>query len=484
MKLLKAFCISNFKKISFSTSLIKDANYFSFYFSMISFPGFIILVTNERFLFFRKKIRLYFFIKLEKSKRMWFKVNQQEKISNLSISLYFFFLKKDNYIEFCYNKKTYTYINGIKFYSSNNITTVKNYIPSIEISKSLPKNKPRILSYRWHCSHQYELFKLDCNFYLFNGLGPSITNFWDYGARPLANNISFINPKDFKLNDFDLAILPFDEFLIDSSIDSNSEWSETFNYLFNNLSIPKIMLCHGTPIFTKDSTTSGYIIDKSVKEKIVEKLRNVLVICNSYQAQKEWGFYNSKVIWHGFDPDEFLPQYNSSASILSLFTKNMIPDYRPYYRGFNFFNEVVGLDYKNLFNINKIYDHEPSSFDNINDFAIKKFKNYRDEITKHSIYFNPTQRSPMPRSRGEAIMSGLVCVSADNHDVSKFIQNGVDGFYSNDKAEIYDALKFLTMNNQGRRKMQIKSRDLAIKYFSLERYHQEWIDALKEYIKV
>ena len=162
----------------------------------------------------------------------------------------------------------------------------------------------------------------------------------------------------------------------------------------------------------------------------------------------------------------------------------MNPINRPYYRGFNFFNEVVGLDHKKLFNIKNVFDHAPSSFNNINDFAIKKFKNYRDEITKHSIYFNPTQRSPMPRSRGEAIMSGLVSVSADNHDVSRFIQNGVDGFYSNDKAEIYDALRFLTMNNQGRRKMQTKSRDLAIKYFSLDRYHQEWIDTLREYIKV
>ena len=125
---------------------------------------------------------------------------------------------------------------------------------------------------------------------------------------------------------------------------------------------------------------------------------------------------------------------------------------------------------------------EDPNFNDIDDFSIKKFKNYRDEITKHSIYFNPTQRSPMPRSRGEALMSGLVSVSADNHDVSRFIQSGVDGFYSKDKAEVYDALKFVAKNNQARRKMQIKSRDLAVKYFSLDRYHQEWTNVVKEYI--
>jgi len=483
MKLFKAFRLARSHKISFPISLDMNSSSFSLFFSKLSYPIIIILITNESFLIFNKKIRLFFFIRTKKSQRLWFNVKGHEKKINLSTSFYCFTFNKTNcHIELCFKNKTFSYVDYVNPFAKIKGKAIKNYVPSVELSKKLSTNKPRILSYRWHCAHQYELFKLNYVFFLFNGLGPAITNFWDYGTRPLANNVSFINPENFKLNDFDLAILPFDEFLIKSINDSKSEWSESFDFLFDNLSIPIITICHGTPAVINHLNTNGYVINESIKEKIVEKLKNVLVICNSYQAQKEWGFYNSKVIWHGFDPNEFSPNYNSSASILSLFSKNMKSDYRPFYRGFNFFNEVVNLDHDNLFDINKIYDHTPLNFSDIHDFSIKKFKNYRDEITKHSIYFNPTQRSPMPRSRGEAIMSGLVSVSADNHDVSRFIQNGVDGFYSNDKAEVYDALKFLTKNNQARRNMQIKSRDLAIKYFSLDRYHQEWTSILKEYI--
>ena len=65
-----------------------------------------------------------------------------------------------------------------------------------------------------------------------------------------------------------------------------------------------------------------------------------------------------------------------------------------------------------------------------NAYALAKFRRYVDELRRYSVYFNPTLRSPMPRARGEPMMCGVVTVSARNHDVDRFIENGVDGFYA------------------------------------------------------
>ena len=59
-----------------------------------------------------------------------------------------------------------------------------------------------------------------------------------------------------------------------------------------------------------------------------------------------------------------------------------------------------------------------------------KVRALRCRATRVRHYFNPTLHSPMPRSRGEAMLCGLATVNADSHDVNQFIQNGVNGFYA------------------------------------------------------
>ena len=46
----------------------------------------------------------------------------------------------------------------------------------------------RILTYRWHAPHQYELYKLPHDFTLATGLGDGMTDVWQYDQRPLRPN--------------------------------------------------------------------------------------------------------------------------------------------------------------------------------------------------------------------------------------------------------------------------------------------------------
>lgn len=107
-------------------------------------------------------------------------------------------------------------------------------------------------------------------------------------------------------------------------------------------------------------------------------------------------------------------------------------------------------------------------------WAVAKYQNYVREVGRYSVYFNPTTRSPMPRSRGEAMMAGLVSVSLRNHDVDLFIKNGVNGFYADTPEELAEQLLWLADHPREREKIGHASRATAMDIFNQDRYLAEW----------
>jgi len=69
---------------------------------------------------------------------------------------------------------------------------------------------------------------------------------------------------------------------------------------------------------------------------------------------------------------------------------------------------------------------------------VRNFRSYVDRIRQFKFYLNTTLRSPMPRLRGEAMMTGVIPVCLRNHDVDLFIDNGVDGFYADRPEDLAD----------------------------------------------
>jgi glycosyltransferase involved in cell wall biosynthesis len=211
-------------------------------------------------------------------------------------------------------------------------------------------------------------------------------------------------------------------------------------------------------------------VDDEERLAFVNYLGDMPVVLNSRQALAQWGFQQSQVIWHGFDPAEFLVA-ESGRGILSL-SDNALAQL-PSARGKAFYDAVV----------TKLRPEErPSPFTVLepgaelrgNDYAYAKFRNYVDAIGQHAIYFNPTLRSPMPRSRGEAMMCGLVSVSANNHDVDCFIEHGYNGYFSDDPQEIVEIIQQLLRDPELCKRVGQRSRDTAREVFSIERYLSEW----------
>lgn len=350
-------------------------------------------------------------------------------------------------------------------------------VEAVAISRGNRK-RYRILSYRWHVAHQYELYKLPSMVTLVEDLGTKVTRAWDFDQRPLPGNVVFRQWRAIDVTQFDLAILHFDENVLAPENTNGAlgpDWGAAFRFFMEDVRLPKIAICHGTPQFhgQYDANYRGkdllHVIEPTRKQ-LVDYLRDTPVVCNSHQAAKEWGFHRSTVIWHGFDPDEF-PLALYERGILSPLGPAVMS--RPHYRGY-FLYQAVFENFPGEFSPSSLAVREPHRWRFGNDYARAKFRNYVDEIRRYSIYFNPTLRSPMPRARGEAMMCGLVTVNANNHDVDRFVTNGVNGFYSSDPSELREYLLYLLRNPDAARKIGTEGRKTATDVFHINRYLADW----------
>jgi len=340
------------------------------------------------------------------------------------------------------------------------------------------QRRARVLTYRWHVPHQYELWKLPIDVTMVTETGSVISDHWDYGQRPLPANARLCALGDINPRDYDLAILHFDENVLAPENTNGiigAEWGAAFKLFCEQFDLPKVGICHGTPQFRGQYNIDYAGADlmqpiETERQRLVDYLGDIHVVCNSYQAQAEWRFRRSSVIWHGFDPAEF-PPATYERGILSPLGPLVLS--RPHYRGYFLYRQVFEGHYDQL-HPETLHVPEPQPPHAGNAYALAKFRSYVNELRRYSVYFNPTLRSPMPRARGEPMMCGLVTVSARNHDVDRFIENGVDGFYAEDADELRSQLYFLVRNPDVTRRVGAASRAKAIKVFHIQRYLADW----------
>ena len=123
---------------------------------------------------------------------------------------------------------------------------------------------------------------------------------------------------------------------------------------------------------------------------------------------------------------------------------------------------------------------EPNLLLRGNAYARAKFVHYVTALHGFDIYFNPTLRSPMPRSRGEAMLCGLATVSADSHDVDRFIDNGVNGFYAATAEELADQLRYLLTDPTRAWRIGLAGRETAMRLFHIRRYLADWRQLVRD----
>lgn len=161
--------------------------------------------------------------------------------------------------------------------------------------------------------------------------------------------------------------------------------------------------------------------------------------------------------------------------------------HRPHYNGYILAKEVFSGMSKDM--SKECFEHlstpapDPFYEKGTNEYAYGKFRNYADELGKYSIYFNPSLRSPMPRTRAEAMMCGTTVVTTKNHDVELFIKNGVNGFYSDSPDELRSYLKYLLDHPEKAREIGEAGRRTAMDIFNHDRFLEAWKENLEEVLK-
>tara|TARA_B100000745_G_scaffold300398_1_gene254218 strand:+ start:116 stop:2005 length:1890 start_codon:yes stop_codon:yes gene_type:complete len=353
-----------------------------------------------------------------------------------------------------------------------------------------PRILPRlkILTYRWHVGHQYELWKLPHDFYVVES---DYSMKWDYRIRPLPSNTHFIDITQVDPSEYDLAILHFDENCLNPRISAGTlpdTWGGIFRQMLDfTQSMPRVAICHGTPPFH-----GMFQVDYSkpnlgdVWTEEYNRIRRVVgdmpIVCNSYKAWEQWSFPNSRVIWQGFDSREY-PLAPQGDGVL--FAANAIR-YRPWYRGYYEFKEIaqqvactyMGRDDLSEFHTVEVPDPRPKA--SLNLYAEARFASYQSTLARFQIFLDTTLRSPMPRTRAEAMLKGLVCVTTDHHDESMFIENGVNGFVSNDTAELMEYLRWNLSNPEQSRQIALRGRRTVERVLSSSRYLEEWAEIIQE----
>ena len=348
------------------------------------------------------------------------------------------------------------------------------------------KRRYRILTHRWHVPHQHEIYKLPFDFTLLTGTGTGITNNWGYEQRPLRPNARLVPAESVDQSAFDMAIVHFDENVLCPDLSNGrmaAEWSDTFRWFIENIKLPMVAICHGTiPFVGQYAANAGEIRQFELYQADADNLRNALadvnVVVNSHQAADEWRFRRSRVIWHGLDPQEF----NEGTHERDVIHHGTDPE-RPHYRGAHALQRALTILEAEGLNMSS-HTHERkvpvTRFDpRFSDFV---FKNWIDHLGRHKVYLNTTLRSPMPRSRTEAMLCGVIPVSLDNHDVSRFIQNGVNGFYSSSVEELAEFCKTVCRDEQMRTKMSEAARETARDVFNHDRFLTEWVNLVEDTI--
>ncbi len=344
----------------------------------------------------------------------------------------------------------------------------------------------RILSYRWHVPHQYELYKLPHHFTLATQLGNGMVDHWQFDQRPLRPNVTLQSIEAVDPSAYDVAILHFDENVLAPHLTNGvipSVWGKPFRHFLQQFPhLPKVAICHGTPQFEGQygldpERKSAFSVHEDEKATLVAELAQagVKVVCNSYQAHREWGFADSRVIWHGIDPQEF-PKGSLSRDILAL----DLDRHRPHYRGAWEHERVAELLDPRLAIETARHFGAPIEKRDGNGFAIRQFRAYVDRIRQFTAYLNTTLRSPMPRSRTEAMMTGVIPVCLRNHDVDMFIENGVDGFYADSPEELAEFLNELFADRAMASAMSAAARRKAMDVFNHDNYLLAWTELLND----
>lgn len=306
------------------------------------------------------------------------------------------------------------------------------------------KDKYNILCFDTHERCQSQLAKTGHNFYSFRYKDCKI---WNKDFAPIPSNY-----------------YPIDALYQDISYDFILSQSK-----FGQLQISKqIQEQTGLKIIHLEHTipTSNYHPKQLEQFKSIWGDYNVFI---SDYAAGAWGFdENATVIGNSIDHEFFKP------TDVDMFGESMVSDGTVFTVQNDFINRDYCLNYQGWKRI--ISGFPAKVFGDTKGLSkpADSLEHLRDEYNKCSVYINTTTESQMPTAILEAMACGKPVVSTATCSIPSFIENGVNGFITNDEEEFKKYIQMILDNPEIGEKIGQAARKTAVEIFSEEKYISSW----------
>lgn len=318
---------------------------------------------------------------------------------------------------------------------------------------AIANEKPRkfnILTFPTHERYETQLCKTGHNFYSFN-----MTNQkkWNKEQSPVPSNY-YILPENSSCN-----YIGYDFILVQSKF-----WQFQVAQQINRmLNLPIVVLEHTWPL-------RGVQQDSQIDS--MRQMRGNANIFISETSAKAWDIGTDyHVIHHGIDTETFKPtNEEKNNSVLSVANDFINRDYCLNFSGWK--RVVDGLNVK-LVGATEGLSEPANSVEEL-----------VSEYNKCGVFFNSSTMSPIPTSLLEAMSCGCAVVSTATCMIPEIINNGVNGYISNDEKELKEHIDYLLHNPEVRESMGSNARETIIEQFSEDSFINNWNKLFNEVYEV
>ncbi len=303
--------------------------------------------------------------------------------------------------------------------------------------------KLNILCGATHERYQTGLAQTNCNFYLFKG---EHIKDWNTKFAPLPDNHIMLHGKDIQQLSADIS---FDAILSQHKFGQ----FQIFAQLAHMLHVPLISLEHTLPMnsWHKNALTELKAMKGDINLFISEYSRN------------KWGWNENEadVIHHGIDTELFKPtDIERTNHVLSVVNDWVA---RQWCCNFNGWQRITqGLP------VHPVGDTPGLSQ------PAKDVNELVKEYQSSQVFINTSTISPIPTSLLEAMSCGCAVVSTATCMIPEVIEDGVNGFISNDESVLRDRLNLLLNDKDLARKMGEKARETIVSKLSMDKFVASW----------
>ncbi len=311
------------------------------------------------------------------------------------------------------------------------------------IRKSTSRLTYNILTFPTHERYQYLLGLTGNNFFMIHG--PHVKP-WNYKFSELPNG-------HFDITGGLRGIL--DTIHFDFILSQNK---------FSQLQISKqIQSMTGLPIISLEHTQPHVLCDPAFIDYGMNNGGDVNVFITEFN-RNAWGYNssNSVVIEHAVDFVLFKPTGRKRKRKVLSVVNDWIN--RDQICGWSLYKEITGYP-NTLFPI-QIYGDTPGISEPRDDLY--------NVYPKYSVFLNTSIYSPIPMSLLEAMSCGCAVVSTATGDIPNVIENGINGFISNDAHELRNYCMMLLEDDDLARKVGANARNTIMNRFNINKFTNSW----------